>query len=172
MHQSWLNIILFLILLSCYSCSTNTGDKKKLNLKEPLIKMNKTHVEIEDEQIESYVQRHQWKMRETGSGLRYWIYEKGEGQLAEKGMVALITYNVELLSGKTAYTKEDIGKQQVLIGRDEIETGMHELLPLLHVGDKVKVVLPSHLAFGLLGDQKKVPMKSSLVYDLELLDLK
>ena len=50
----------------------------------------------------------------------------------------------------------------------------HGMKPTMavQVGDKVKVVLPSHLAFGLLGDQKRVPMKSSIIYDLELLNLR
>ncbi|MGE5317418.1 MAG: FKBP-type peptidyl-prolyl cis-trans isomerase, partial [Chloroflexota bacterium] len=40
------------------------------------------------------------------------------------------------------------------------------------VGDHAKFVIPSHLGFGLIGDQNKVPPKSTLIYDIELLDLK
>jgi FKBP-type peptidyl-prolyl cis-trans isomerase len=37
----------------------------------------------------------------------------------------------------------------------------------LNYGDKSKVILPPHLAFGLTGDEKVPPM-STLVYDLKI----
>jgi len=36
-------------------------------------------------------------------------------------------------------------------------------------GDRAKLIVPSHLAFGLLGDLKKIPAGATLVYDIEIL---
>jgi hypothetical protein len=33
------------------------------------------------------------------------------------------------------------------------------------------MILPSHLAYGLIGDQDVIPPKSTLVYDIELIDI-
>jgi FKBP-type peptidyl-prolyl cis-trans isomerase len=41
----------------------------------------------------------------------------------------------------------------------------------MHVGDKMRFILPSHLAHGLTGDQSKIPPLSSVVYEIELLEL-
>jgi FKBP-type peptidyl-prolyl cis-trans isomerase FkpA len=40
------------------------------------------------------------------------------------------------------------------------------------VGDKAILILPSHLAHGLVGDENKIPPKASVIYELELLSLK
>jgi FKBP-type peptidyl-prolyl cis-trans isomerase len=42
----------------------------------------------------------------------------------------------------------------------------------MHVGDRAKFIVPSHLAFGLLGDQNKIPQHATLVYDIELVKIK
>jgi FKBP-type peptidyl-prolyl cis-trans isomerase len=42
----------------------------------------------------------------------------------------------------------------------------------MNVGDRAKFIVPSHLAFGLLGDQKMIPPQATLVYDVELINLK
>ena len=41
----------------------------------------------------------------------------------------------------------------------------------MKVGDKAKFIIPSHLAFGLLGDENKIPKRATLVYDVELIDV-
>ena len=55
---------------------------------------------------------------------------------------------------------------------DNVETGLHEGIKYMKVGEKAKMILPSHLAHGLIGDSKKIPPRSTIVYDIELLDLK
>ena len=42
----------------------------------------------------------------------------------------------------------------------------------MKVGDIAKFILPSHLAFGLLGDEEKIPKRATLVYHVELLTIK
>jgi len=42
----------------------------------------------------------------------------------------------------------------------------------MRVGDRAKFIIPSHLAFGLIGDQKKIRHKATLVYDLEFVSMK
>jgi FKBP-type peptidyl-prolyl cis-trans isomerase len=39
-------------------------------------------------------------------------------------------------------------------------------------GDQAKLILPSYLAHGLLGDRQKIPPQSVLFIDLELVELK
>jgi FKBP-type peptidyl-prolyl cis-trans isomerase FkpA len=52
-----------------------------------------------------------------------------------------------------------------------VEAGLEEGILLMHKGGKAKFILPSHLAFGLIGDQNKIPGKSTLIYDVNLIDL-
>lgn len=147
----------------------NIGRKQ---LEEPLIKINKTVAEIEKEQIDAYIHRHNWEMTETGTGLRYMIYQKGYGAQAKESMIAVISYEVSLLNGDVCYSSKEKGPEEFLIGRDDVESGLHEGITYLHVGDKAKLILPSHLAHGLLGDLEKIPPRSTIIYDVELLGLR
>jgi FKBP-type peptidyl-prolyl cis-trans isomerase len=145
-------------------------DPKKFE--EPLVKANKQAVRTEDDQIKKFIKRYKWDMKETGSGLRYAIYKHGEGERAETGRIAVLKYNVKLITGETIYSSETSGNKEFMIGKGGVESGLEEGILLLRVGDRAKFIIPSHLGFGLLGDQDRVPPKSTLIYDVELLTLK
>lgn len=169
----FLTLACFALLISCQS--NQDSDQKQVDekqLEEPLLKANKQAVITENEQIDNFIQRHKWDMKETGSGLRYAIYKKGTGKQAKTGQIAVIAYSVELISGEEIYSSEKDGPKEFLIGKGGVESGLEEGILLLHVGDRAKFVIPSHLGYGLLGDQNKVPPKSTLIYDIELLELK
>lgn len=142
------------------------------DIKNPSINTNQMLVKKETDDINSYIKRHGYNMQQTGTGLRYMIYKKGTGEKAEKGKIARISYKISLLDGTVCYSSEEEGPTEFLIGQDQIESGLHEGVELLHVGDKAIFILPSYLAHGLLGDRKKIPPRSSVVYDIELLSLK
>ena len=137
--------------------------------KKPLIKANQDLVELEELDIENYVKRHQWKMEETGSGLRYLIYASGSGKKVEEGKVIQYNYQTELLTGKTCYSSDSLGIREFLVGRGGVESGLEEVVLYLREGDRAKIILPSHLAFGLVGDDNCIPRKAVVVYDLEVL---
>lgn len=168
-------VLLFVVslLLSCNNPPEQP--KREINRKEieePLLNANKQAIKAEDDQIENYISRHKWNMTKTGSGLRYAIYKKGSGPKAEIGKIAIMNYSVELISGEEIYSSEKDGAMEFLIGKGGVESGIEEGILLLHVGDHAKFIIPSHLGFGLIGDQNKVPPKSTLIYDIELLELK
>lgn len=168
-----INFLLTFVLISCGN--DNSQQPKELDenkLQEPLMKANKQAVKTEDDQIINYINRHKWDMKATGSGLRYAIYKHGSGAKAETGKIAIINYTVELISGEQIYSSDKEGSKEFLIGKGGVESGIEEGILLLHIGDHAKFIIPSHLGFGLLGDQNKVPPKSTLIYDIELLDLK
>lgn len=169
--------ILFTFLLLFSSCNqplvqNQDNDTESGNLEESLLYANKQAVKEEDEQIDRFIRRYKWTMNETGSGLRYDIYFRGNGSKAETGRTAILKYSVRLIDGKEIYSSEKTGYKQFVIGHGGVESGLEEGILLLRVGDRAKFILPSHLGFGLLGDQDKVPPKSTLIYDLELLELK
>lgn len=134
--------------------------------------INRQFMRDESAQIDGYAERKGWEMTTTGTGLRYMIYEKGTGPRAAAGMRAEVAYVVSLLDGTVVYTSEESGPVEFLIGQDNVESGIHEGVTHMHVGDKARFILPSHLAHGLTGDQNKIPPRSSVVYDITLLGLK
>ena len=49
-----------------------------------------------------------------------------------------------------------------------IESGIHKGVQYLKRGDKALLLVPSHLAHGLLGDYKKIPPQMPIVYDIQI----
>jgi FKBP-type peptidyl-prolyl cis-trans isomerase FkpA len=139
---------------------------------DTLIRYNKGAVRNEEQEIRDYADRHGWDMKQTTSGLRYLVYKPGSGKKAGRGEIAVIRYSVGLLDGRNIYSSDSLGPKEFIIGHGGVEPGLEEGILMLRKGDRAKLILPAHLAFGLLGDDRSIPPGATLVYDLELIDLK
>jgi FKBP-type peptidyl-prolyl cis-trans isomerase FkpA len=176
MRLQILTIRLILISLLLYSCQSspppaNTTSHLRM-MDDTLLDMNKKVVQDESQSIEDFIARYHWNMEVTSTGLRYMIYQHGTGTKAFKGSHVKISYSIRLLTGRDL---NNPGKQllkEFQLGRGMAENGLEEGILNLRVGDHAKFIVPSHLAFGLLGDLKNIPERASLVYDLELLEVK
>ena len=157
------------------SCGNDSNKATKQasskEMQQKLIDANKMYVKRESDEIDQYVNHKAWKMTTTGTGLRYMIVTEGKGELAKLKQYARVKYKISLLDGTVCYTSEEKGTKEFLIGQDNVESGLHEGIKLLHEGDKAKFILPSHLAHGLIGDKDKIPRRSPIVYDIELIQL-
>ena len=174
-HSTSVLIVSFILTFFFISCRNPEQTEKKLNQKkveESLVKANKNIVKTEDQQIEDFIDRYGWKMKETGTGLRYMIYKEGSGKKADKGKKVTLKYSSSFLSGEVCYTSDELGNKEFIVGQGGVEPGLEEGILFLKKGDRAKFILPSHLAFGLVGDGNKIPAKATLVYDLELIDIK
>jgi FKBP-type peptidyl-prolyl cis-trans isomerase len=168
-------LLLFIIILFIASC----GNKPKVNntiqpekFKNDLEHVNKTLVQKENEDIEDYIARHEWKMKSTGTGLRYNIYYNGKGEKPKANDKVVIRFAVNLINGIECYNSNKDGLKLIELGKAEVESGLEEGIMLMKVGDKAKIIIPSHLAFGLLGDENKIPKRATLIYDVELVEIK
>ena len=140
-------------------------------MQEDLIAANKKALKQESEQIDAYVKRKGLDVVRTKTGLRFAIYKNVEGENVKEHQEALVHYKVSLLDGTECYTTEE-KPEFFMVGKDYVESGLHEGIQFMSVGDKALIIIPSHLGHGLAGDLKKIPIKSTIVYDIELLDVK
>ncbi|MCD4725894.1 MAG: FKBP-type peptidyl-prolyl cis-trans isomerase [Bacteroidales bacterium] len=163
----------FILFLT--NCDHNRKPEEKVNpndYKESLMEANRHVVKTEAQHIDDFLRRYKWNMKETGSGLKYMIYEEGSGPPAEKWKTAVIEYSVRLITGDIVYSSEKDGLLSFLVGKGEVISGLEEGILLMNVGDEAKFIIPSHLAFGLVGDDHLIPRKASLIYDVKLLEIK
>ncbi len=167
-----LALSMFIFLLGCNGEPQNTHKPKPEDYKEPLMEANRHVVKTENQHIEDFLRRYKWDMEESGSGLRYKIYPDGKGKKAETGLLATISYKIRAITGDVIYTSEEKGLLSFIIGNGEVISGLEEGILYMNVGDKAKFIIPSHLAYGLVGDANLIPGKSTLIYDIELLSLK
>jgi len=128
-------------------------------------------VKVETEDINNYIRRHEWNMLTTGTGLRYMIYKKGQGLQAKSGDVVKINFNVNLINGVECYSSKEKGPLEFVTGKAEVINGLEEAILLMKEGEKAKAIIPSHLAYGLLGDDDRIPKRATLIYDIEILKI-
>ena len=161
-----------LIALAATLAGCNKTEQKGVPMsKESLIRANKGLVTIDQERIEAFAERHQWDMQTTETGLWYQIYEHGDGDSASNGLIASLKYTVSLLDGTLCYSSDSTGEKTFLIGQGGVESGLEEGILKMRCGDKARFIMPPHLAHGLPGDNDKIPPRSTIVYQVELLNL-
>lgn len=137
-------------------------------IKESLERANRYLANEEEEEINYYVRRHQLEMVSTGTGLRYQVLEKGDGALVQAGQTVTLEYVLYDITGELVYTSEKDGLMRFLVGKSDVPSGLDEAVRLLHVGDRACVIVPSHLGYGLLGDQNAIPSRATLIYMLKI----
>ena len=110
---------------------------------------------------------------ETKSGLRYQILQKGTGKQATKGANVSVHYKGQLLDG-TVFDSSYKRKEPIdfAIGVGQVIAGWDEGIQLLKVGDKARFVIPSHLAYGESGAGGAIPPNATLIFDVELMNVK
>lgn len=164
-----------LMVLLFASCNTEEPQQPKqtttAELKQHLAKANEDLVRVEEMDIENYIKRHKWTMEKLGSGLRYMIYEKGTGKPVELNTIIKYNYTTELLNGVECYSSKELGPKQFLVGKGGVESGLEQAVLQLREGDRAKIILPSHLAFGMVGDDDCIPRKAVVIYDLKVLSV-
>jgi FKBP-type peptidyl-prolyl cis-trans isomerase len=168
--------ITFILFCSLLSCRNDKQADKQIptpeELKVPLLDANKTYVKQEADEIDQYIRQRNWNMISTGTGLKYMIYKQAEGEPAAAGNYARVNYKISLLNGTECYSSKKDGPKEFLIDQDHVESGLHEGIKYMKVGEKAILIIPSHLAHGLMGDENKIPPRSTVVFDIELLSLR
>ncbi len=169
--KSALVFVSLVLLFSCNEKSSHSEVKaeNRREQRESAIDLNRQVLAIEDQQINQYVTRYNWPVKCTGSGLRVYVYKKGNGKQIKNKARVEAAYDLRLLDGRKIENSAIDGNMQITMDKTTIETGLYEAFLMLRVGDKAKIILPSHLAFGVTGDGSRIPPRAVLVYDIEIL---
>jgi len=156
------------MLASCGEQPQNQPKVSDSQLKESLEKANRYLVNDEEEDINNYVRRHRLEMESSGTGMRYQILTGGQGPLIRPGQTVTMEYVLNDIMGDIVYSSEKDGIITAVVGCGDVVSGLDEALQHLHQGDVAKVIVPSHLGYGLLGDQKDIPARSTLIYTVKI----
>ena len=130
------------------------------------------------------------KSTETETGLKFFINEKGDGDMVDENKVILTHYAVYFEDGNLLDTSilEVAEKFNMFDNRraqaggyspieakvgakDMMIQGFKEGLKLLKTGDKATLFLPYYLAYGET-ESRGIPAKSNLIFEVEIVDQK
>lgn len=109
--------------------------------------------------------------KKTKSGLAYKILKEGKGPKPKGTDTVEVHYHGTLTDG-TVFDSSVERKKKVSFPLNRVIKGWTEGLQLVGVGGKIRLVIPSELGYGDNGAPPKIPGGSTLVFDVELFEIK
>ena len=109
----------------------------------------------------------------TESGLGYIMVKEGSGVQAEKGKTVSVHYTGKLTDGTKFDSSLDRNQPiEFVLGEGRVIKGWDEGISYLKVGGKATFIIPSNLAYGERGAGGVIPPNATLIFDVELVDVK
>lgn len=106
----------------------------------------------------------------TDSGLQYKILKAGDGDKPTASDQVKVHYHGTMIDGTVFDSSVDRG-EPIVLGVGNVIKGWQEALPMMPVGSKWQIYVPSDLAYGEQGAGNKIGPNSVLVFDIELLGI-
>ncbi len=149
-------------------------------------KMNSRQVAVDTQIIDEYLAHEKIEAQTTPSGLRYKFSREGSGAKAAPGNQVSIHYAGYLLDGTLFDTSmESVAKATgshtpgrtydpltLQAGSGQVIPGWEEAILLMNKGSKMRVWIPSSLAYGNQRRSDLIVENSILVFDMEMVDIK
>lgn len=109
----------------------------------------------------------------TESGLKYIVEVVGTGEQAVAGKTVRVHYTGKLLDGKVFDSSHKRGEPiEFPLGVGRVIKGWDEGIAMMRVGGKAQLVVPPNLAYGSSGAGGVIPPNATLIFDVELVDVK
>ena len=106
------------------------------------------------------------------SGLQYKVLKSGSGKVSPKATDTVKThYHGTLIDGTVFDSSYDRG-EPVSFGVNRVIPGWTEALQKMKAGDKWQLVIPPNLAYGQRGAPPSIGPGATLVFDVELLEIR
>ena len=125
----------------------------------------------EPARIEKFVKDHNVTVAPSATGVYYLEIMKGNGAAVEAGDLVSIHYRLYNLDDKLIESSYNVEPLQFVYGNDEMVPGIEEALGNMRVGGKATIIVPSTMGFGDIAIDKDLPANSTVIFDLELIDV-
>lgn len=158
-----------------------TGKKTKEQVQKEIQEAEKRRLEEQKnkeaeelKKLEAYIQENKLEVQKTSSGLYYRITKKvPENPQAKKYDTVFVHYTGRFLDGKVFDSSINRGEPfQFVLGMGNVIKGWDEGIALLRKGEKAQLLIPSTLGYGPMGAGTTIPPYSSLIFEVELVDIK
>lgn len=145
--------------------------KSAEEFKADIEKMKETMMAESRKALENYIAANNITVTPEPTGIFIIPIEKGKGRCPVKGEKVALDFSASLLDGKSVgSTFNSNDKFTFVLGEGVTIQGWEEIVPKMHLGDRVKAIIPFDMAYGehAVGE---IPSYANLVYDIKLLNI-
>jgi FKBP-type peptidyl-prolyl cis-trans isomerase FkpA len=124
----------------------------------------------DDATIQQLIKENKTDAVKPHESIYYTILKEGTGKQVKVTDTVTVFYKGSLLSDGSIFdqTKE----KSATFPLNRLIKGWQIGVPLLKVGGKIKIIIPSGIAYGIRTRAAKIPPNSILVFEVEVLDVK
>lgn len=147
-------------------------DEAKQVINDYFMKLQKEKFEVNKKAGEEFLNINKGKagVVTLPSGLQYQVLQQGNGAKPTASDQVKCHYHGTLINGTVFDSSVQRGEPAVF-GVSQVIPGWVEALQLMEVGSKWRLFIPSDLAYGENGAGEAIEPNSTLVFDVELLDI-
>ncbi|PST84365.1 hypothetical protein C7T94_06540 [Pedobacter yulinensis] len=127
-----------------------------------------TQASRDDRVINEFLQKKGLTATKTAANFYYIVLQEGTGERVREEHIAKVKYAGRIVDGEQ-FDSNSEGYETSTIGGDI--PGWRKMLALMRVGEKVRVFIPSALAYGGAG-QGTIPPNTALDFDMEVVSVK
>ena len=110
-------------------------------------------------------------VKETASGLQYKVVKQGDGRKPAATDTVKVHYHGTLIDG-TVFDSSVQRGEAIEFPLNHVIKGWTEGLQLMPIGSKYILYVPAHLAYGEQSPSPLIKPNSTLIFEVELLDVK
>jgi len=107
---------------------------------------------------------------QTESGLQYKVITKGVGQKPAPGANVKVHYRGTLINGKEFDSSYGRG-EPASISLQNVIPGWQEAVPMMTIGSKWEIYVPSELGYGSRSAGPDITPNSTLIFEIELIEI-
>lgn len=172
-RSSIIFIIFFVLFIASSACRVNPPESSdsKTPGREQMAEVNRLLVLKESQQIDAYIEQIGVDAEKSGTGLRWFVEEDGQGRTPGPGDIVTLEYECFLLDGTLCYSSAKDGNLVIRPGSTDIPAGLDEGVRMMKEGSLVHLIMPSYLAYGLTGDRVKIPARAPLHYKVRAVSI-
>ena len=109
-------------------------------------------------------------VKTTASGLQYQVLQQGKGKTPKANSTVKVDYEGRLIDG-TVFDSSIARNQPASFQVSQVIQGWSEGLQLMQEGAKYRFFIPANLAYGQIGSGDVIEPNSTLIFDVELLEV-
>ena len=147
-------------------------DEAKKVINDFFLRLHKEKLEINKKAGEEFLSINKGRagVVTLPSGLQYQVLQHGNGEKPKATDKVKCHYHGTLINGTVFDSSVERGTPAVF-GVNQVIPGWVEALQLMPVGSKWRLFIPSNLAYGENGAGAMIEPNSTLIFDVELLDI-